>query len=83
MTAEESQAFARRAARFQKRPALSEGSPAPVGVGEWFANEDEDGSVQNGLGVVPVPVSVGRKKMKGKGGLGYTADEVIEVDPVS
>ena len=49
-----------------------------MGLGEWFG-DDEDGTP--GFGVVSG--QVGRKKMKGKGGLGYSGEAVIEVDPVS
>jgi hypothetical protein len=45
----------------------------------WFSGDDDDGVP--GLSVVPG--QVGRKKMKGKGGLGYGSVDVVEVDPVS
>jgi hypothetical protein len=75
----ETEALARRAARFQ--PLSSTGGPSTNGsggVGRWFGDGDEPGS---GLGMVPG--AVGRKKMKGKGGLGYSGEVVMEVDPVS
>nr|XP_018261936.1 nuclear protein [Kwoniella dejecticola CBS 10117]OBR84094.1 nuclear protein [Kwoniella dejecticola CBS 10117] len=76
-SAEEQEALARRAARFQK-PAASSSSSSAMGGGvdRWFV--DEEGSV-NGLGMVPG--QVGKRKMRGKGGLGYSGDEVMEVDP--
>nr|XP_019013182.1 nuclear protein [Kwoniella pini CBS 10737]OCF51963.1 nuclear protein [Kwoniella pini CBS 10737] len=73
-SAEEQEALARRAARFQK-PAASSSSMGG-GVDRWFV--DEEGSV-NGLGMVPG--QVGKRKMRGKGGLGYSGEEVMEVDP--
>jgi len=83
-TPEESEALARRAARFRK-PSTTSSVAQPMGVGGWFADEDDEGgpafnmSADAGM----VPDKVGRKKIKGKGGLGYSGEEVIEVDPVS
>jgi hypothetical protein len=59
------------------------------GVTRWFGDDDEDsihgglagrigGIAQDGL----IPGQVGRKLFKGKGGLGYGEDAVMEVDPV-
>lgn len=52
-------------------------------MGGWFGDEDDDGPVDSAPAGGIVPGQVGRKKMKGKGGLGYTGEEVMEVDPVS
>ncbi|KAK8864127.1 hypothetical protein IAR55_001373 [Kwoniella newhampshirensis] len=80
-SADEAEALARRAARFQKPSAQSDPSSASAsvgGVGRWFGDEDgENGG--HGLGMVPG--QVGKRKMRGKGGLGYSADEIMEVDP--
>ncbi|WWD18849.1 hypothetical protein CI109_103304 [Kwoniella shandongensis] len=80
-SAEEAEALARRAARFQKPTTTAESSSASVGgVGRWFGAEDENGgSGSHGLGMVPG--QVGKRKMRGKGGLGYSGDEIMEVDP--
>ncbi|WWC88241.1 uncharacterized protein L201_003147 [Kwoniella dendrophila CBS 6074] len=72
---EEQEALARRAARFQK-PA--ETSSIAGGVDRWFGGGDSDESL-NGIGMVPG--QVGKRKMRGKGGLGYSGEEVMEVDP--
>ena len=82
-SAEETEALARRAARFQKTSKLSSTATAPFGVGGWFADDDEDDAPVYPMSAGMMPGQVGRKKLKGKGGLGYSGDEVMEVDPVS
>ena len=78
----EVEALARRAARFQKPAASGPSNDQPRGVGGWFArDEDDDGAFVMTMDMIPG--QVGRKKMKGKGGLGYSGVEVMEVDPVS
>ncbi|RSH83051.1 hypothetical protein EHS25_005761 [Saitozyma podzolica] len=75
---DDAEALARRAARFQKPSAGSSTSGGGGGgLSMWFGG-DEDGGIP-GLGMVPG--QVGRKKMKGKLGLGYGSVEVQEVDP--
>lgn len=77
---DDAEALARRAARFQKPSAGSSTSGGGGGgLSMWFGGDD-DGGIP-GLGMVPG--QVGRKKMKGKLGLGYGSVEVQEVDPVS
>jgi hypothetical protein len=77
---DDAEALARRAARFQKPSAGSSTSGSGAGgLSMWFGG-DEDSGIP-GLGMVPG--QVGRKKMKGKLGLGYGSVEVQEVDPVS
>ncbi|WVQ96570.1 hypothetical protein IAU59_003675 [Kwoniella sp. CBS 9459] len=80
---EEAEALARRAARFQK-PAPSN-DPAPSaggGIGRWFGGDSADDSSSGyGDGLGMVPGQVGKRKMRGKGGLGYSGEEVMEVDP--
>jgi len=95
-SAEEADALARRAERFQ-RPAQTV-APSTNGIGgvsRWFNDEDEEdgnspvagGSLGARLGGfggdLMVPGQVGKKRMKGKAGLGYGSEEVIEIDPVS
>ncbi|WVQ65521.1 uncharacterized protein L199_003698 [Kwoniella botswanensis] len=78
-SAEEQEALARRAARFQKPAASGLGSSSIAGgVDRWFGGGEADESL-NGLGMVPG--QVGKRKMRGKNGLGYTGEEVMEVDP--
>jgi len=81
VSAEETEALARRAARFQEPSTALSGPAPPIGVGGWFADDDE--RPMDAAGSEVAPGQVGRKKMKGKGGLGYSGEEVIEVDPVS
>ncbi|ORX37015.1 SAC3/GANP/Nin1/mts3/eIF-3 p25 family-domain-containing protein [Kockovaella imperatae] len=79
-SAADAQALAKRAARFQQAPASSSSGPhATGGLNHWFGDEEEDGAETISFG--SHQVQVGRKKMKGKGGLGYAATEVMEVDP--
>lgn len=75
---EEEEAKARRAARFQKPAATSSSNHAAAsgGIGTWF--DDARGS--GGLGMVPG--QVGKRKIMGKGNLGYGGAVVQEVDPV-
>lgn len=77
-SAEEEEAKARRAARFQKPAATSSSNHAAAsgGIGTWF--DDARGS--GGLGMVPG--QVGKRKIMGKGNLGYGGAVVQEVDPV-
>ena len=82
-SAEDTEALARRAARFQKSSKLSTTAAAPFGVGGWFADDDEDNGPVHAKSADIMPGQVGRKKLKGKGGLGYSGEEVMEVDPVS
>ncbi|OCF44339.1 nuclear protein [Kwoniella heveanensis CBS 569] len=80
---EEAEALARRAARFQK-PAPSNETSSNVGggVGRWFGGDSADDSGSGyGDGLGMVPGQVGKRKMRGKGGLGYSGEEVMEVDP--
>lgn len=79
-SAEEEEAKARRAARFQKPAATlsSNHAAASGGIGMWFV-DDAGGS--GGLGMVPG--QVGKRKIMGKGNLGYGGAVVQEVDPVS
>lgn len=79
-SAEEEEAKARRAARFQKPAATSSSNHAAAsgGIGMWFV-DDAGGS--GGLGMVPG--QVGKRKIMGKGNLGYGGAVVQEVDPVS
>ncbi|WRT66763.1 uncharacterized protein IL334_003726 [Kwoniella shivajii] len=77
-SAEEQEALAKRAARFQKPSTSATSSSMAGGVGRWFDGGDEEGSL-NASGLVPG--QVGKRKMRGKGGLGYSGDEVMEVDP--
>jgi len=74
---EQDAALARRAARFSVNNDSTGPCAAPVGVSGWFGGEDDAMDGGN------VPGQVGKRKMKGKGGLGYGGAEVIEVDPVS
>ncbi|WVR06688.1 hypothetical protein IAU60_003720 [Kwoniella sp. DSM 27419] len=74
-SAAEAEALARRAARFQKpaaAPVVENG--AGGGINKWF---DADGD--SGMGLVAG--GVGKRKMRGKGGLGYSGEDVMEVDP--
>lgn len=50
------------------------------GLSRWFQDDVGDGH-GNGNGMVPG--QVGKKKMKGKAGLGYSGEDLMEVDPVS
>ncbi|AAW47009.1 hypothetical protein CNBN0160 [Cryptococcus deneoformans B-3501A] len=77
-SAEEEEAKARRAARFQKPAATpsSNHAAASGGIGTWFV-DDAIGS--GGLGMVPG--QVGKRKIMGKGNLGYGGAVVQEVDP--
>lgn len=78
---EESEALARRAARFSKAGTASASSSvgpvANLGVSDWF-----DGGESGGVGLVPGAGVGGKKRLRGKGGLGYGGEEVMEVDPV-
>lgn len=76
---DDSDALARRAARFQQS-APTQNTQSGISLGGWFA---DDGASGSGGGLGMVPGQVGRGKMKGKGVFGYGADEVMEVDPVS
>jgi hypothetical protein len=89
---DEAEALARRAARFQRPSEAGSSSSATAtatlgghslgegGIGRWFQDDvGETGS--SGFGMVPG--QVGKKKMKGKAGLGYAGEDVMEVDPVS
>ncbi|KAK4687868.1 SAC3 family protein LENG8/THP3, partial [Tremellales sp. Uapishka_1] len=84
---EQAAALARRAARFQQPSAVASSSNSVGGVDRWFADDGEEGaggSLGARLGGFEggmVPAQVGRKRMKGKGGLGYGGEEVMEVDP--
>nr|ODN93364.1 nuclear protein [Cryptococcus depauperatus CBS 7841] len=78
-TAQEEEAKARRAARFQKpipQTASVSNLASTGGLGAWFVDE-EGGS--GGLGMIPG--QVGKRKMTNKAGLGYGAEDVQEVDP--
>ncbi|RSH80372.1 uncharacterized protein EHS24_008948 [Apiotrichum porosum] len=78
-SAEEAEAKARRLARFQTpaQPSSSNGT----GVGHWFNPDEDAGGSALGSRISGGPVSptLGRKKLKGKSGLGYS--EVHEADP--
>jgi len=74
-SAADTEALARRAARFQAA-APTQNTQNGIGVSGWFG----DGGDSNGLGIVPGQVNKG--KMRGKGAFGYGAAEVMEVDPV-
>lgn len=78
----EAEALAKRAARFSKSTDSGPvASAQPTGVNGWFGG---NGVVTDGSGVGDmIPGQLGRKKMKGKAGLGYNGVEVMEVDPVS
>ncbi|KAL1406740.1 hypothetical protein Q8F55_006144 [Vanrija albida] len=80
-SAEEAEAKARRAARFNTGSESHKPSPTPSsasGLSAWF-NPDED---TNGGGLQSRIFGAGRKKLKGKAGLGYSdATVVMEVDP--
>lgn len=79
-TPEEAAAKARRAARFQNSTPPINGGNGPVATGlDPIFPESGLQSRISGL----IPGQVGRKKLKGKGGLGYGGAEVMEVDPVS
>ncbi|KAL7420075.1 hypothetical protein Q5752_005040 [Cryptotrichosporon argae] len=86
VSAEEEEAKARRAARFQAPP--SNGGQAAPAAAPWFEDNSTasgGGSLGARLGLgggsVIVPGQAGRKKLKGKGGLGYSGEDVMEVDP--
>ena len=48
----------------------------------WFDGNGGDDEMDGGGGISVSP-KVGKKRLKGKGGLGYEGVEVVEVDPVS
>lgn len=76
-SAADTEALARRAARFQA--AAPTQNTQNIGLGGWFGDDAGEG-----LGMVPGQVNKG--KMRGKGAFGYGAAEVMEVmevDPVS
>ena len=75
-SAADTEALARRAARFQAA-APTQNTQNGIGVSGWFGDDGDS----NGLGMVPGQVNKG--KMRGKGAFGYGAAEVMEVDPVS
>lgn len=74
-TLAESEALARRAARFSK-PGLGGGGADPnsMGASEWF-DPDEQDMLAGAMGP--------KKRLRGKGGLGYGGVEAMEIDPVS
>jgi hypothetical protein len=74
-SAADTEALARRAARFQAA-APTQNTQNGIGIGGWFGDDAGEG-----LGMVPGQVNKG--KMRGKGAFGYGAAEVMEVDPVS
>ena len=74
-SAADTEALARRAARFQAA-APTQNTQNGIGVSGWFGDDGDS----NGLGMVPGQVNKG--KMRGKGAFGYGAAEVMEVDPV-
>lgn len=74
-TAEEEEAKARRLARFQKD---ASSTPTSDGVGHFF--QPDDGSLSSRI--AGIPPQVGRKKLKGKRGLGIGYSDA-ESDPVS
>lgn len=76
---DDSEALARRAARFQ--PAVpTQNTQSGMGMSAWFGDSNgASGSGSSGLGMVPG--QVGRGKMKGKGVFRYGSEEVVEVDP--
>ena len=88
----DAEALARRAARFQQ-PAASFSTSAHAhashagGLNHWFGDEDDDDEETDGADRGDVIMmgehQLGRKKLKGKGGMGYPVAEVLEVDPVS
>jgi hypothetical protein len=73
-SAADTEALARRAARFQAA-APTQNTQNGIGMDGWFGDDTGDG-----LGMVPGQVNKG--KMRGKA-FGYGAAEVMEVDPVS
>ncbi|EIW67776.1 hypothetical protein TREMEDRAFT_33569 [Tremella mesenterica DSM 1558] len=81
-TPEETEALARRAARFNKPQTQSNSEPSTNGFGNvdrWFGDEGDNDL--DSVGTAPMGGLIGRKRLKGKGGLGYSGDEVMEVDP--
>lgn len=80
-TPEELAAKARRAARFQTNTPPVNGGGGPVAVGLDDDDLFPDAGLQNRISGL-VPGQVGRKKLKGKGGLGYGGAEAAEADPV-
>ena len=74
-SAADTEALARRAARFQAA-APTQNTQNGIGVSGWFGDDGDS----NGLGIVPGQVNKG--KMRGKGAFGYGAAEIMEVDPV-
>lgn len=76
-SAADTEALARRAARFQSA-APTQNTQNGMGVGGWF---EDDGASGSGLGMVPGQVNKG--KIRGKGAFGYNGADVMEVDPVS
>lgn len=78
--ADDPDALARRAARFNKPPASAATGPVakPVGVAGWFGGDDEDGGSMPGFG------QVGKKRIRVGGGDvgGRYAEPIAEEDPV-
>jgi len=72
-SAADTEALARRAARFQA--ATPTQNTQNIGLGGWFGDDGDN--------MGPVPGQVNKGKMRGKGAFGYGAAEVMEVDPVS
>jgi hypothetical protein len=54
----------------------------PTGVNDWFGGDDEDNSGPSSVPLGMIPGQMLGKKLKGRGGLGYTTEIVPEVDPV-
>lgn len=76
-SAEEAEAKARRLARFQRDAPSSSPAPGPNDLGHWFS-PDEGSSLGSRISGMN---GQGKKKLKGKSGLGYS--ELTESDPVS
>ena len=72
-SAADTEALARRAARFQAA-APTQNIQNGIGLGGWFGDDGDN--------MGPVPGQVNKGKMRGKGAFGYGAAEVMEVDPV-
>lgn len=70
-TPEQSEALARRAARFQRPDSSSHNGT--MGSSEWF---DQDATLVGNVG------GTAKKRLKGKSGLGYSGAEAMEIDPV-